>query len=260
MHSPIADALPMRARHAISRETHVKFRYAVLFLASTALIATGCGSDSDSKDSEKEAKPKTKVEKAAAKDRDNKEAAVARAEKDFEKNKDDVGACRNLAMSYIALASPASATDPKTPVKLPEDRDESLDKAVTTLEGCAKDAPKDRDVKQMLASTYMATNKYDKASTLLEQLARTARGQERPNAFYAWGLAASNAQDYDSAIEAWETFIELSPPKDPRIAQVRQSIKALRAAKAQPAPAPAAEPAADADADEKAEADAEDEG
>ncbi len=236
----------------------MKFRYAVLFLASIALIATGCGSG-DSKDSEKkEAKPQTKTEKAAAKDRDNKEAAVERAEKDFEKNKDDVGACRNLAMSYIALASPASATDPKTPVELPEDRDESLDKAVKTLEGCSKEDPKDRDVKQMLASTYMATNKYDKASPLLEQLARSARGQERPNAFYAWGLAASNAQDYDSAIEAWETFIELSPPKDPRIAQVRQSIKALRAAKAQPAPA--TEPAADADAEDEAEGDAEDEG
>lgn len=220
----------------------MKLRNAALFLASIALIATGCGSDSESKDSEKEAKPKTKVEKAAAKDRDNKEDAVARAEKDFDKNKDDVGACRNLAMSYIALASPASATDPKTPVELPKDREENLDKAVKTLEGCSKTDAKDRDVKQMLASTYMATNKYDKAAPLLEQLARSARGQERPNAFYAWGLAASNAQDYDSAIEAWQTFIELSPPKDPRIAQVQQSIKALRAAKTQPAPK--AEPAA----------------
>lgn len=232
----------------------MKLRYAVLFFASIALIATGCGSDSEDSKKQEAKKPETKAEKAAAKDRDNKEDAVARAEKDYDKNKDDVGACRNLAMSYIALASPASATDPKTPVELPEDRDKNLDKAVKTLEDCSKEDPKDRDVKQMLASTYMATNKYDKASPLLEQLARSSKGQERPNAFYAWGLAASNAQDYDAAIEAWETFIELSPKKDPRIAQVQQSIKALRAAKAQPAPTPAPETESE-DAGDEAPAD-----
>lgn len=213
----------------------MKLRYAALFLASVALIATGCGSDAKESD-KKEAKPQSKAQKAAAKDRDNKEDQVARAKEEFEKDEDNVGACRNLAMSYIAIASPASPSDPKTPVELPKDRDESLDKAVTTLEGCAKTDPKDRDVKQMLASTYMATSKYDKASPLLEQLASSAKGPERPNAYYAWGLAASNAQDFDAAIEAWETFVELSPANDPRVAQVKQSIKALRAAKAEPAP------------------------
>jgi cytochrome c-type biogenesis protein CcmH/NrfG len=221
----------------------VKLRYAVLFLASLALIATGCGSDSKDSDKKGDSKPQTKAQKAAAKDRDNKEDAVARAKKDFEKNKDDVGACRNLAMSYIAIASPASAPDPKTAVELPKDRDKSLAKAVKTLEGCAKTDPKDRDVKQMLASTYMATSKYDKAAPLLKQLAGSAKGQERANAYYAWGLAASNAQDFDAAIEAWQKFIELSPAKDPRIAQVQQSIKALRAAKAAPkTTTPTAEP------------------
>lgn len=225
----------------------MKLRYAVLFLASAALLATGCGSDSKESDKGGPDKPKTKAEKAQAKDRDNKVKAVDRAEKDFDENKDDVGACRNLAMSYIALASPASSTDPKVQVELPEDRDKSLEKAVDTLEGCQEIDAKDRDVKQMLASTYMGTQQYDKASVLLRQLATTAKGDERANAYYAWGLAASNAQDYDAAIEAWERFIELSPPKDTRIAQVRQSIKALRAAKANPTPAPA--PAAEEDAE-----------
>ncbi len=219
----------------------MKVRYAVLFLASIALVATGCGSDSDSKD-----KPKklSKAEAAIQKDVDNKLKAVARAEKDFKKDEDNVGACRNLAMTYIALASPASAPDPQTQVELPKDRDKSLSKAVKTLEACAKTDPKDRDVQQMLASTYMATSKYDKASPLLEKLARSAKGPERANAFYAWGLAASNAPDYDAAIEAWQTFIRLSPAKDPRVAQVKQSIKALRTAKAQPAPTKAQEEAA----------------
>ncbi|MCW2920822.1 MAG: hypothetical protein JWL76_696 [Thermoleophilia bacterium] len=239
----------------------MKLRYAVLFLASLALVATGCGSDSkDSSSDKKAAKPQTKIEKAAAKDRDNKEDAVARAEKEYEKDKDNVGACRNLAMSYIAIASPASAPDPKTQVELPKDRDKSLAKAVDTLEGCAKTDPKDRDVKQMLASSYMATNKYDKAAPLLKQLASSAKGQERPNAYYAWGLAASNAQDFDAAIEAWQTFVELSPPKDPRIAQVQQSIKALRAAKNQPKAAATPAPAADDSGSDSAEDAADDKG
>lgn len=222
----------------------MKLRYAFLFLVSAALLAAGCGSDSKDSDKGDDAKPKTKAEKAQEKDRSVKEKSVERAKKDYEKNKDDVGACRNLAMSYIALASPASSTDPKQPVELPKDRDESLKKATGTLEECAETDSKDRDVKQMLASTYMATQEYDKASVLLKQLASSAKGPERANAYYAWGLAASNAEDFDSAIEAWETFIELSPPKDPRIAQVRQSIKALKAAQAKPKAATTTAPAA----------------
>jgi len=205
----------------------VKLRYGFLFLAAAALLATGCGGDGDKKDSDKKL---SKAEKAQAEDRDNKEKAVDRAEKAFEKDKKDVGACRNLAMSYVALASPASPTDPKEQVELPKDRDKSLDKSVKTLEVCVKIDDEDRDVKQMLASTYMATNKYDKASPLLEELAKSAKGQERANAFYAWGLAASNAQETDNAIEAWNQFVKLAPKKDPRIDQVKQSIKALKAA------------------------------
>lgn len=219
----------------------MKLRHILLVLASLALVATGCGSDSsDSKSEKQDDAPKTKTEKAAAKDRDNKEDAVKRAEKAYEDDKGDVGACRNLAMSYIALASPASAPDPETQVELPKDRDESLKKAVGTLEACAKADSKDRDVKQMLASTYMATSEYDKAAPLLKQLADTARGQERANAYYAWGLAASNAQDYDAAIEAWQTFVELAPARDPRVKQVQQSIKALRTARDNPQPQPTA--------------------
>src|SRR5690606_27260822 len=119
---------------------------------------------------------------------------------------------------------------------LPEDRDESLKEAVKILEGCVDIDDKDRDVKVMLSSSYMAVSEYEKAAKLLEELASSAKAVEKPNAYYAWGLAASQAKQYDDAIEAWTKFVELSPKKDPRIAQVRQSIKALRAAKNQPAP------------------------
>lgn len=230
----------------------MKLRNAFLLLASAALLATGCGSDAGdagegggaSKDKSAEAKEKsgdekemTRAEKDAASDRENKEEQVKSARAAFKKSGDDVGACRNLAMSYIALASPASSADPKDPPKLPKDREENLDKAVKTLETCSELNGAGRDVQQMLASTYMATNEYDKATPLLEQLARSAEGQERANSYYAWGLAASNAEQYDDAIAAWEQFIELSPDKDPRIAQVRQSITALRAAQRKPAAA-----------------------
>lgn len=228
----------------------MKLPHIFLFLASAALLATGCGSDSDDgggKDGggkdrgskqEQEDKPapkQSRAEKDAKSDRENKQEQVKSAEEAFEENDEDVGACRNLAMSYIALASPASAADPKDPPKLPKDREENLDKAVETLEGCADLKGADRDVQQMLASTYMATNKYDKATPLLEGLARSAKGPERANAFYAWGLAASNAEQYDDAIAAWQRFVDLAPKNDPRIAQVRQSIIALRAAKRTPA-------------------------
>jgi tetratricopeptide (TPR) repeat protein len=218
----------------------VKLRYAFLFLASVMLLASGCGSDSKD-DKKSDDKPKTKAEKAQVEDRDNKEAAVKKAKAAAKKDEKNVDVCRNLAMSYINLASPASASDPKKPVELPKDRDESLKKAVVTLEGCVEIDPKNEDVKTMLASSYMATNQYDKATPLLKSLAGSATGPARPNAYYAWGLAASNAKNYPEAIRAWTRFVELSPKDDPRIAQVRQSIKALRAAAKAPAPAAASD-------------------
>jgi tetratricopeptide (TPR) repeat protein len=229
----------------------VKLRYAFLFLASIALLASGCGSDSD--ESKSDDKPKTKAEKAQAKDRDVKEDAVKQAKTAAKKDDGDVDACRNLAMSYINLASPASSSDPKKPVELPKDRDKSLKLAVTTLEGCVKIDPKNDDVKTMLASSYMATNKYDKASPILEELAASAKGPAKPNAYYAWGLASANAKNYPDAISAWTTFVKLSPKDDPRIAQVNQSIKALKAAAKAPASAPKAASTTDKADEDKAD-------
>lgn len=241
----------------------VKLRHALLLLSSVALVAAGCGSDSD--DSKSDDAKMTKQEQAAAKDAEAKAENVKDAEAAFEKADDDVGACRNLAMAWIAKASPASSTDPKEPPKLPEDREDSLKSATVTLEKCVEIDEKDRDVKQMLASTYMAQSDYDKATPLLEELASSAKGQERPNAYYAWGLAASNAQDYDEAITAWTTFTRVAPKNDPRIKQVRQSIAALRAAARAPKPDADAAPADDAESSDSADSedsgsDSEDEG
>ena len=216
-------------------ESFVKFRHGFVFLASAALIAAGCGGDDGDKKSDDKAssKKQSQAQKIVA----GKKEQVSKAEKAFDKKPGDINLCRDLAMKYVALASPESTGDPKKAPTMPKDRDKNLTKSVTTLEDCAKIDGKNRDVQQMLASTYMATGKYDKASPLLERLAKSAKGQERANAYYAWGLAASNAQDVDGAIEAWTQFSDLAPNADPRVAQVRQSIKALRAAKTKPAPA-----------------------
>lgn len=220
----------------------MKFRpYLLLLLAlALAVTAAACGSD-DSDDTEKSDAPK--LSEAEQEDRDNKQKAVDEAEKAFEDKPEDAGACRNVAMAWVSLASPASPTDPKDTVELPDDRDESLDKAIVTLEKCVDIDESDRDIRQMLASTYMATNQYDKATPLLEKLATSARGDARANAYYAWGLAAQNAQQYPDAIKAWTVFVGASPKNDPRVKQVRQSIAALRLAAKNP-PAAATTPAA----------------
>ena len=209
-------------------DTYVKIRHVLLLLVCLMLVVAGCGSDSDSK------KPASKQDKANAADQADKKKAVDKAKSTFDKNKKDVNACRNLALAYIALASPAAPVDPQDQVTLPKDRDESLKKAISTLEKCVDIDSSNRDARQMLASTYMATNKYDKAAPLLEAIAKTAKGSERANAYYAWGLAASNAQDLQSAIAAWNQFVKLADKGDPRIPQVKQSIKALKAAASQP--------------------------
>jgi tetratricopeptide (TPR) repeat protein len=212
-------------------ETRVKLRYGFVFLVCIALLAAGCGDGKDGKgsSSKKDTSKMSKQEKAAALDLATKEKGVKSAKKAFDKDSKDVGACRNLAMAYVALASPASTTDVKNPPPLPKDRDKNLKKSVDTLETCTRIDPKDRDVKQMLASTYMATNKYEKAAKLLKELAGTAPAAQKPNAYYAWGLAASNAQQIPDAISAWQKFVDLSPAKDPRVKQVQQSIDALKA-------------------------------
>lgn len=221
----------------------MKLRISILSLIAIGLVAAGCGSNGGDggkkRDSKSSGASHSKVSTAIAKDQDNKKHQVTEAKKAFGDKPKDIGACRNLAMAYVALASPASSPDPKKPAPLPQDRDKNLGKSVHTLEKCVDINKGDRDVQQMLASTYMATNKFDKATPLLESLAKTAKGAERANAYYAWGLAASNAQQYKDAIGAWTIFVKAAPPKDPRVAQVRSSIKALQqAAKNPPAPAP----------------------
>jgi tetratricopeptide (TPR) repeat protein len=231
-------------------DTLVKLRSGLAFLMIAAVVAAGCGSDDDTKEKKSSAKP-TAAETVLA----SKKEAVSKAEKAFDKDGNDVDACRNLAMSYVALASPESTGDPKKAPEPPKDREKNLKKSTATLEKCTKIAPKDRNVQQMLASTLMAQGQYEDASPLLESLAKSAKQPEAANAFYAWGLAASNAMDTDDAITAWRRFIALSPKDDTRIAQVRGAIKSLEASRRAAAKEKAA-PTADSDAAEGA-ADAE---
>ncbi|MCW2950239.1 MAG: hypothetical protein JWN41_1252 [Thermoleophilia bacterium] len=213
-------------------ETFVKLRMGFALLCAGSLVVAGCGSN-NSDDSKKSSK--TTKTSATASQTANKQQALDTAKKAFDKKPTDINTCRDLAMKYIAVASPESSSDPKVAPKQPKNRDENLKSASKTLRGCLKIDAKNRDVQQMLASTYMARNKYDDAAPLLKQIALSSKRVEAANAFYAWGLAAGNAQNYDDAISAWSKFVALSPAKDPRVAQVKQSIAALRVAKKQAA-------------------------
>lgn len=189
----------------------------VVALLALALIAGGCGSDGDS----------AKEKSSATKAKDPKVRQVADAEDAFDKAPRDLNACKNLALSYVALASPTSSGKPNEPVKPPKDREKNMKKAQETYATCRQLAPKDVDVKRSLASTHMALGEYDKASPLLEEVAKQAKNQ--PNDYYAWGLAASNARDTKGTIEAWEAFLRFVPKGDPRIVQVRRSLELLKA-------------------------------
>lgn len=229
------------------RELHtVKVRHALLLVAIAALLGAGCGKDeakgsasSDSKDT------KAKPAKQSAGDKvvEQKQQAVQAAGEAFDKKPKDANLCRDLGLKLIALASPESTGDPKKAPEIPKDREKNLKKATDVLETCHELAPKDAGITSMLASVKMAGGEYKDASTLLGQLAKGT--PKDANAFYAWGLAASNATDYATAITAWTKFAQLADPKDPRVSQVRQSISALKAQEKQ---AKASPPAAAPDA------------
>jgi tetratricopeptide (TPR) repeat protein len=216
-------------------------------LLALSLVAAGCGSDGDDGDSGDK-----KGSTASKESKDPKVRQVAESEDAFEKEPQDVNACKNLALSYVALASPTSSGKANEPVEPPKDREENMKKAADTYEQCRQLAPKDVDVKRSLASSYMSVGDYEKATPLLEEVAKQAKNQ--PNDYYAWGLAASNARDTKSTIEAWEAFLRFVPKGDPRIVQVRRSLVLLRQEQKGGAPKAATPPAAPAAAAKDADA------
>lgn len=195
--------------------------FAIAILATSALVAGGCGSDS--KDDKKDKKaPVNKVLAA-------KEKAVAEAEKRVKKNPKDPAALAELARAYTALASPESAPPGQKPPKNPKNRDELLRKAADTLEDLRRLKPKDEVVINQLATTYMGLGEYDKALPLRRQLSND--NPKDSSAAYAWGLTASAAGKTKEAITAWERFLAITPKSDPRYKNVKQQVAALRKAK-----------------------------
>lgn len=181
-------------------------------------MAAGCGKDS--KGTDKDGKSGTSKMTAGPK-RD----AVMNAKKAFAKDSKDANACRSLAQSWIAYGSPDAPKKAGDPVKIPKDRDSSLDEATKVLEECVKLDAKDESSRQMLASVYMARGKSKEAVPLLKQIA-TDRKKDA-NSYYAWGLAESGAGNTKGTIDAWKMFVKYADKKDPRVKQTKISIKAL---------------------------------
>lgn len=190
------------------------------------VIAAGCGSSSKDSNSDS-ASTSTKVLIGV------KGKQVKDAQKSFDKSPKNIDACRSLAQSWIAYASPDAPKKAGQAVKIPKDRNKSLKQASQILEKCRELAPKDEFVTQMLASTYMAQGKFDKAAPILKNIATTQKNNA--NAWYAYGLAESSAGNTAATIAAWKKFLDYAEKNDPRIKQTQQSIEALTAEAKKPA-------------------------
>ena len=209
----------------------------VTVIAAAGLMAAGCDAGS--------AKDKAKGVVVSGQEltgttKDPKVKQLTMAADAFKKKAGDLNACRNLAQTWIAYASPDAPKKEGDLPKIPKDRDESLKQARKVLEKCAAIKKDDPQVTQTLASVYMALNEQDKAAPLLEGIAKERKTDA--NSYYAWGLAESGAANTKGVITAWKLFLQYADPKDPRIKQTKDSIKALEAEAARPAPkaAPAA--------------------
>jgi predicted Zn-dependent protease len=201
------------------RVSHRKGFMVLVVLVAAALVAAGCGSKDKKDSSNKKSGSSSSLSGVKGKQ-------VKEAEKGFDKQPKDVNACRSLAQSWIAYASPDAPKKAGDPIKVPKDRDKSLGKAADVLEKCMEIDPKDESTKQMLASTYMGLSKYDKAAPILHDIAKAHKNDA--NAWYAWGLAESSAGNPDKTIEAWQLFLKYAPKTDTRIAPTKQQIKALQ--------------------------------
>jgi len=92
---------------------------------------------------------------------------------------------------------------------------------------CQALAPKDENIQQMLASTYMAQGNFKAAAPILQTIA-TGRKTDA-NSWYAYGLAESSAGNTVATVSAWTKFLAYADKKDPRIKQTKASIAALKA-------------------------------
>lgn len=209
----------------------------VTMIAAAGLMVAGCDSGS-TKDKAKGVV--VSGQELLASKKDPKVKQLTLAAEAFKEKSGDLNACRNLAQTWIAYASPDAPKKEGDLPKIPKDRDESLKQARKVLEKCTTIKKNDPQVTQTLASVYMALNEQDKAAPLLKGIAKERKTDA--NSYYAWGLAESGAANTKGVITAWKLFLQYADPKDPRIKQTKDSIKALEAEAARPA-APKATPA-----------------
>lgn len=195
----------------------------VSMIAAVGLMVAGCGT-SDTKD--KTTGVVVSGQELLGTEKNPKIKQVVAASKAFKDAPTDANACRNLAQTWIAYASPDATKKAGDQPKIPKDRDASLKQARKVLEKC-DELKKDPNTTQMLASVYMATSEPKKAAPLLKEIATDRKTDA--NAYYAWGLAESGALNTSGVITAWTKFLAYADAKDPRIKQTKDSIAALKA-------------------------------
>ena len=82
---------------------------------------------------------------------------------------------------------------------------------------------------QLNTAYTKVTSAYQKVAAVYKQAAQIAKGtSEEPNALLQWASASQSANDYGSAISAYQRFLKVAPD-NPNAAAVRQTLAQLQA-------------------------------
>jgi len=87
---------------------------------------------------------------------------------------------------------------------------------------------------QLNTAYTKVTSAYQKVAAVYKHAAQIAKGtSEEPNALLQWASASQSANDYGSAITAYQRFLKVAPD-NPNAAAVRQTLSQLQASVAAP--------------------------
>ena len=90
--------------------------------------------------------------------------------------------------------------------------------------------PYSKALQTQLSTAYTkVTTAYQKVAAVYKQAAQIAKGtSQEPNALLQWASASQSANDYGSAVTAYQRFLKVAPD-NPNAAAVRQTLAQLQA-------------------------------